>query len=62
MHMKTQSPAEAWWVDPGQQPVSPQPLSLPLLNRTGGENEMEVMGRGKDREITYHLPSQTKQT
>lgn len=39
-----------------------QPLSLPLLNRTGGENEMRKL-MGQDKEIVnYPLPSQAKQT
>lgn len=32
----------------------PAALSMPLLSRTGGENTMEkLMGRDKDREVTF---------
>lgn len=45
-----------WWLNPGQLPdTHPAVLSLPLLNRTGGENHMEkFIGQAKDREITYN--------
>ena len=53
-----------WWVDLGQLPdAHPAALSLPLLNRIGEENRMEkLVGRDKDREIAYQLPSRAKQT
>jgi len=36
----------------------PVTLSLPVLNRAGGENEMKkLVGPDKDREIIYQLPS-----
>lgn len=57
------SPTALWWVNLSCLAFT-QPLSLPLLKRTGGENEMrKLMGQDKDREIVnYQLPLQTKQT
>lgn len=41
----------------------PAALSLPLLSRTRGENtKKKLVGRDKDREITYGLASRAKQT
>ena len=56
--------AALWWVDLVQLPYAhPAALSVPLLNRTRGENKMKkLVGRDKGREIAYQLPSQAKQT
>lgn len=53
-----------WWVGRGQLPdPHPDAPSLPLLNRTGGQNKMEtLMGQDKDRQITEQFLSQVKQT
>ena len=53
-----------WWVDHGRL-ADPHPAtpSLPLLNRTGGENKMEkLVHQDKDRQIADQLLSQAKQT
>jgi len=43
--------------------VPTQPLSLPLLSRTGGGNQIEkLVGQDKDREIAHQSPSWAKQT
>lgn len=53
-----------WWVDLGRLPdACSATLSVPLLDRTGGENEIEeLVGRDEDREITDRLLSQAKLT
>lgn len=53
-----------WWVDLGCLPdTSPAALSLCLLSRTGGENEIKkLMEQDKDKEIMYQLLSRANQT
>jgi len=53
-----------WWADLGLQSNNhPAALPLSLLNRTGVENRMKtLLGQDKDREVTYQLLSQAKQT
>ena len=52
-----------WWADLGWLPgAHPAALSLALISRTRRENKIKkVVGKGKDREITYQLSSQAKQ-
>lgn len=39
----------------------PSSCSLPILDRAGEENKMKnLVGWGKDKDITYQLPSQAK--
>jgi len=49
---------QEWWVGLGWLPgPHPATLSLPLLNRTGGENKTEkLVCQVKDRETTYNYP------
>lgn len=53
-----------WWVDLGWLPHAEEAaLSLPLLNSKKSENaKNELVEWHKDREITYQLLSQAKQT
>lgn len=58
-HMKFLN-CHSQWVDLSQLPDAyPAALSLPLLDRTGGEEKKKkLVGKGKDAEISYQLPSQ----
>lgn len=49
------------WLTLAGHQVPPVALSLPLFNRTQGENK-KLLSQDKDREITYHLPSWANQT
>lgn len=53
-----------WWVNLGWlSDANLATLSLPLVNRTEGENNIKkLVGQDKDLEITYPLPSQSNQT
>lgn len=53
-----------WWVDHGRlQGTHAATVSLPLLDRTEGENRIKkVVCQDKEMEITYQLPSLTEQT
>jgi len=43
--------------------LTPAALTLPLLNRTGGENQTEkLVGQNKDKKIPQELPSLAEQT
>jgi len=55
-----------WWVSPwlvARPPLSRSLTPLPQQDGAWGRNKMKKFtGQDKDREITYQLPSRSKQT